>query len=186
MHSCAQTQPQSLSRGRWNHIFTDHDNKYYSFGAQLGRAKKESNQVYTKWNTVFQTITGIAYTKYQNVQNMHSPCSWTLKQFDISCKQDNLWSFKWWNHLLLRCMQSLQQDTTMLLVLVLMFFEMSHRQRFYNVNCSGTLGSNYVLEWCLDCMLFCFPSNWNCGCIAAWRYSNVQSKRTTLYIFALQ
>jgi hypothetical protein len=25
MHSCAQTQPQSLSRGRRNHIFTDHD-----------------------------------------------------------------------------------------------------------------------------------------------------------------
>ncbi len=28
MHSCAQTQPQSLSRGRRNHVFTDHDNKY--------------------------------------------------------------------------------------------------------------------------------------------------------------
>ncbi len=25
--------------------------------------KEESNQVYTKWNTVFQTIIGIAYTK---------------------------------------------------------------------------------------------------------------------------
>ena len=28
MRSCAQTQPQSLSRGRQNHVFTDHDNKY--------------------------------------------------------------------------------------------------------------------------------------------------------------
>ena len=39
MRSCAQTQPQSLSRGRRNHIFTDHDNKYYSIGAQPGRAE---------------------------------------------------------------------------------------------------------------------------------------------------
>jgi hypothetical protein len=30
MHSCAQTQPKSLSRGTRNHVLTDHDNKYYS------------------------------------------------------------------------------------------------------------------------------------------------------------
>jgi hypothetical protein len=41
MHSCAQTQPKSLSRGTQNHVFTDHDNKYYSVGAQPGRAEKE-------------------------------------------------------------------------------------------------------------------------------------------------
>ncbi len=40
MRSCAQTQPQSLSRGRQNYIFTDHDNKHYSVGAQSGRAKR--------------------------------------------------------------------------------------------------------------------------------------------------
>ncbi len=40
MHSCAQTQPKSLSRGTRNHIFTDHDNKYYPVGAQPGRAEK--------------------------------------------------------------------------------------------------------------------------------------------------
>jgi hypothetical protein len=40
MHSCAQTQPQSLSRGRQSHIFTDHDNEYYSVGAQTGRAER--------------------------------------------------------------------------------------------------------------------------------------------------
>jgi hypothetical protein len=40
MHSCDQTQPKSLSRGTQNHIFTDHDNKYYSVGAQPGRAEK--------------------------------------------------------------------------------------------------------------------------------------------------
>ncbi len=39
MRSCAQTQPKSLSRGMWNHVFTDHDNKYYSIGAQPGRAE---------------------------------------------------------------------------------------------------------------------------------------------------
>jgi hypothetical protein len=42
MHSCAQTQPKSLSRGMQNHVFTDHDNKYYSIGAQPGRAEKRS------------------------------------------------------------------------------------------------------------------------------------------------
>ena len=36
MRSYAQTQPQSQSRGRQNHIFTDHDNKYYSVGTQPG------------------------------------------------------------------------------------------------------------------------------------------------------
>jgi hypothetical protein len=40
MHSCAQTQPKSLSRGTQNHVFTDHDNKYYSIGAQPGIAEK--------------------------------------------------------------------------------------------------------------------------------------------------
>jgi hypothetical protein len=40
MRSCAQTQPKSLSRGMRNHVFTDHDNKYYSVGAQPGRAEK--------------------------------------------------------------------------------------------------------------------------------------------------
>jgi hypothetical protein len=40
MHSCAQTQPKSISRGMRNHVFTDHDNKYYSIGAQPGRAEK--------------------------------------------------------------------------------------------------------------------------------------------------
>jgi hypothetical protein len=39
-HSCAQTEPQSLSRGRQNHVFTDHDTKYYSVGAQPGRAER--------------------------------------------------------------------------------------------------------------------------------------------------
>ncbi len=37
MRSLAQTQPQSLSRGRRNQ---DHDNKYYSVGAQPGRAER--------------------------------------------------------------------------------------------------------------------------------------------------
>ncbi len=41
MRSCAQTQPQSLSRGRRNLVFTNHDNKYYSNGAQPGRAEGE-------------------------------------------------------------------------------------------------------------------------------------------------
>jgi hypothetical protein len=41
MRSCAQTQPKSLLRGTQNHVFTDHDNKYYSIGAQPGRAEKE-------------------------------------------------------------------------------------------------------------------------------------------------
>jgi hypothetical protein len=40
MRSYAQTQPQSQSRGRQNHIFTDHDNKYYSIVAQPGRAER--------------------------------------------------------------------------------------------------------------------------------------------------
>ncbi len=40
MRSCAQTQPKSLSRGMQNHFFTDHDNIYYSIGAQPGRAEK--------------------------------------------------------------------------------------------------------------------------------------------------
>jgi hypothetical protein len=40
MRSCAQTPPQSLSRGSWKHVFIDHDNKYYSIGAQPGRAEK--------------------------------------------------------------------------------------------------------------------------------------------------
>ncbi len=40
MHSCAQTQPKSLSRGMRNHIFTDYDNQYYSIGAQPGIAEK--------------------------------------------------------------------------------------------------------------------------------------------------
>ncbi len=40
MRSCAQTQPQSLSRGRRDHVFTGHDNKYYSIGAQPGRAER--------------------------------------------------------------------------------------------------------------------------------------------------
>jgi hypothetical protein len=40
MRSCAQTQPQSLSRGRRNHVLTDHNNKYYSVGAQPGRAER--------------------------------------------------------------------------------------------------------------------------------------------------
>ncbi len=40
MRSCAQTQPQSLSRGRRNNVFTDHDDKYYSVGAQPGRAER--------------------------------------------------------------------------------------------------------------------------------------------------
>jgi hypothetical protein len=40
MCSCAQTQLKSLSRGMQNHVFTDHDNKYYSVGAQPGRAEK--------------------------------------------------------------------------------------------------------------------------------------------------
>jgi hypothetical protein len=40
MHSCAQTQPQSLSRGRRNYVFTDHDSIYYSIGAQPGRAER--------------------------------------------------------------------------------------------------------------------------------------------------
>jgi hypothetical protein len=47
------------------------------------------------------------------MQNMHLKCSWTLKLFNILCKQDNVWSFEQWNHLLLCYMQS-QQDTTML------------------------------------------------------------------------
>jgi hypothetical protein len=40
MCSCAQTQPKSLSRGMQNHVFTAHDNRYYSVGAQPRRAKK--------------------------------------------------------------------------------------------------------------------------------------------------
>ncbi len=40
MRSCAQNQPKSLSRGTRNHVFTDHENKHYSVGAQLGRAEK--------------------------------------------------------------------------------------------------------------------------------------------------
>jgi hypothetical protein len=40
MHSCAQTQPQSLSRGSHNHIFTEDNNKYYCVGAQPGRAER--------------------------------------------------------------------------------------------------------------------------------------------------
>jgi hypothetical protein len=40
MRSCSQTQPKSLSRGTQNHVFADHDNKYYSVIAQPGRAEK--------------------------------------------------------------------------------------------------------------------------------------------------
>ena len=36
MHSCALTQPQSLSWGGWSHVFTDTNNKYYCIGAQPG------------------------------------------------------------------------------------------------------------------------------------------------------
>ena len=38
--SCAQTQPQSLLRGKRNHVFTDLNNKYYFVGAQPGRAER--------------------------------------------------------------------------------------------------------------------------------------------------
>jgi hypothetical protein len=31
---------RSLSRGRRNHVFTDHNNKYYSVGAQPERAER--------------------------------------------------------------------------------------------------------------------------------------------------
>ncbi len=80
MHSCAQTQPQSLSRGRQNHIFTDHDNKYYSVGAQPGRAERGvQSGVYKMkhgfpnhhWDCIHKVLT--------NAQNMHLTCSWTLK-----------------------------------------------------------------------------------------------------------
>ncbi len=40
MHSCARTQPQSLSRGTQNQVFTEDDNKYYCIGAQPGRAER--------------------------------------------------------------------------------------------------------------------------------------------------
>jgi hypothetical protein len=40
MRSCAQTQPKSLLRGMQNHVFADHDNKYYSVGEQPGRVEK--------------------------------------------------------------------------------------------------------------------------------------------------
>ncbi len=40
MHSCARTQPQSLSWVIKNQVFTDDDNKYYCIGAQPGRAHK--------------------------------------------------------------------------------------------------------------------------------------------------
>ncbi len=40
MHSCAWTQPQSLSRGKHNYVFTEDNNKYYCVGLQPGRAKR--------------------------------------------------------------------------------------------------------------------------------------------------
>jgi hypothetical protein len=41
MHSCALTQPHSLSLGGQSHVFTDTNNKYYCIGAQPGHAEKE-------------------------------------------------------------------------------------------------------------------------------------------------
>ncbi len=35
---CSNTA--TIFMGRWNHVFTDHDNKYYSVGAQPGRAER--------------------------------------------------------------------------------------------------------------------------------------------------
>ncbi len=40
MRSCAQTQPKFLSRGTWNHVFTENDKKYYSIGAHPAQAEK--------------------------------------------------------------------------------------------------------------------------------------------------
>jgi hypothetical protein len=40
MFSCAQTQPQLLSRGMQNHAFTEHDYIYYCVGNQPGRAER--------------------------------------------------------------------------------------------------------------------------------------------------
>jgi hypothetical protein len=40
MRSCARTQPQSLSRGTKNQVFTDDDKKYDCVGAQPSRAQK--------------------------------------------------------------------------------------------------------------------------------------------------
>ncbi len=40
MHSCALTQPHSLSWGERNHVFTDDNNKYYCIGAQPGQAER--------------------------------------------------------------------------------------------------------------------------------------------------
>jgi hypothetical protein len=40
MHLCARTQPQSLSRGKHKHVFTEDNNTYYCVCAQPGRAEK--------------------------------------------------------------------------------------------------------------------------------------------------
>jgi hypothetical protein len=71
MRSCAQTQPKSLSRGMQNHIFTDHDNKYYSAGAQPGRAEKGVQSSLYKmkhgfpihhWNCIHKLLKHSEYT----------------------------------------------------------------------------------------------------------------------------
>jgi hypothetical protein len=40
MRSCSQKQPKSLSKGKRDHVFTDHDDEYSSVGTQPGRAEK--------------------------------------------------------------------------------------------------------------------------------------------------
>ncbi len=121
MRSCAQTQPQSLSRGRRNHVFTDHDDLYYSVGAQPGRAERGVQSGIYKmkhgfpnhhWDCIHKVLKHAEYA-FNMFMDTEVICLW--------CKQDDMSSFKQWNHLLLCYMQSLQ-DTSMLSVLVLMFF----------------------------------------------------------------
>ncbi len=40
MRTCASTQPQSLSRGTQNQVFTEDGNKYCCIGVQSGRAER--------------------------------------------------------------------------------------------------------------------------------------------------
>jgi hypothetical protein len=99
MHSCAWTQPQSLQRGKWNHVFTEEIN-IIALVHNQAEQKEESNQIWVKWSTVFRAVISIAETlSFKTcricIQNVPGHCLEPFSQPRDSTTREKHAAFRW-------------------------------------------------------------------------------------------
>ncbi len=181
MHSCAWTQPQSLSRGKHNHIFTEDNNKYYCVGAQPGRAERGVQSGLYKlkhgfpssdWDCIHKVLkhAGYAFSMFMDTDIIHyvvvTRQRINFRMMEWSPSSIHAKAARYYNgvgfgvNVFLRC--HVDRDFTMSIVQVHM------DQISYPCN------DHFVSK------------GWSCCCTLTWRLSIVQCTGTTMYIFVLQ